>query len=70
MSHKTWRAKRSLSIDLEYDTSFPITAGQTYTDDGTTIFGDYVCEELFEPGTPGPGTIVISHPEARRSRKN
>jgi hypothetical protein len=70
MPTKTWRAKRSLSIDLEYDTSYPIAQGKTYTDDGTTIFAEYVCDELFEPATADPGTIVVSHPEARRSRKN
>jgi hypothetical protein len=70
MSGKTYRAKRSLTIDLDYDTSFPIAEGATYTDDGTTVFSDYVCDELFEPASPGPGTIVVSHPEARRSRKN
>ncbi|MDB5654431.1 MAG: hypothetical protein JWQ94_2044 [Tardiphaga sp.] len=70
MPPKTWIAKRSMSIDLEYDTSFEIIAGKAYTDDGTTIFGEYICDELFEPGLPGPGTIVVSHPEARRSRKN
>ncbi|UZE48179.1 hypothetical protein [Rhodopseudomonas sp. P2A-2r] len=70
MSHKTWIAKRSLSIDLEYDTAFEVREGMTYTDDGTTVFGDYVCDELFAPATPGPGTIVVTHPEARRSRRN
>ncbi len=70
MSGKTYRAKRSLSIDLEYDTSYPIAAGRTYTDDGTTVFGDYVCDELFEAASPDSGTVVVSHPEARRSRKN
>ena len=70
MSPKTWLAKRSMSIDLEYDTAFEIKAGRTYTDDGTTVFSDYICDELFAPGTPGPDTIFVSHPEARRSRKN
>lgn len=70
MSHKTWQAKRSLSIDLEYDSSFPIQEGKTYTDDGTTVFGDYICDELFEPAMPGPNTVVVSHPEARGSRRN
>ena len=70
MPLKTWIAKRSTSIDLEYDTSFEIKEGMTYTDDGTTIFGEYVCDELFGPGTPGPGTVVVTHPEARRPRKN
>jgi hypothetical protein len=70
MSGKTYRAKRSLSIDLEYDTSFSIAEGKTYTDDGTTIFGEYVCDDLFESAIPDAGTIVVSLPEARRSRKN
>jgi hypothetical protein len=70
MSDNTWRAKRSLSIDLEHDSSFAITKGQTYTDDGTTGFGDYICDELFEPASPVPGTIVVSNPDTRRSRKN
>jgi hypothetical protein len=70
MPHKTWIAKRSMSIDLEYDTAFAIKEGMTYTDDGTTVFGDYICDELFAPGTPGPGTIAVTHPEARRSRRN
>ena len=70
MSGKTYRAKRSLSIDLEYDTAFPIAEGATYTDDGTTIFSEYVCDELFEAASPGAGTILVSHPDARRSRKN
>ncbi len=68
MPHATWLAKRSLSIDLEYDSSFEIKEGRTYTDDGTTVFGDYICDELFEPASPGPGTIVVTHPEPRRSR--
>jgi hypothetical protein len=70
MSGKTYRAKRSLTIDLDYDSAFPVTAGATYTDDGTTVFNDYVCDELFEAASPDAGTIVVSHPEARRSRKN
>jgi hypothetical protein len=70
MSGKTYRAKRSLTIDLEYDTAFPIAEGATYTDDGTTIFSDYVCDELFETASPAPGSILVSHPDARRSRKN
>jgi hypothetical protein len=70
MSGKTYRAKRSLSIDLEFDTAFPIAEGATYTDDGTTIFSDYVCDELFEATSPAPGSILVSHPDARRSRKN
>jgi hypothetical protein len=70
MSGKTYRAKRSLTIDLEYDTAFPIAQGATYTDDGTTIFSDYVCDELFEEASPASSTILVSHPDARRSRKN
>ena len=70
MSGKTYRAKRSLTIDLEYDTAFPIAEGATYTDDGTTIFSDYVCDELFAETTATPGAILVSHPDARRSRKN
>ncbi len=70
MSGKTYRAKRSLTIDLEFDTAYPIAEGATYTDDGTTVFSDYVCGELFEAGNPGAGTILVSHPDARRSRKN
>ena len=70
MSGKTYRAKRSLTIDLEFDTAYPIAEGATYTDDGTTVFSDYVCDELFEAASPAAGTILVSHPEARRSRKN
>ena len=70
MSGKTYRAKRSLTIDLEYDTAFPIAEGALYTDDGTTIFSDYVCDELFVETTAAPGSILVSHPDARRSRKN
>ena len=70
MSGNTYRAKRSLTIDLEFDTAYPINQGTLYTDDGTTIFSDYVCDELFEAASPDSGTVVISHPEARRSRKN
>ena len=70
MSGKTYRAKRSLTIDLEYDTAYPIAEGVTYTDDGTTIFNDYVCDALFEEASPGAGTVLVSHPDARRSRKN
>ena len=70
MSGKTYRAKRSLTIDLEYDTAYPIAEGATYTDDGTTIFSDYVCDALFEESSPAAGTVVVSHPDARKSRKN
>ena len=70
MSGKTYRAKRSLTIDLEFDTAYPIAEGATYTDDGTTVFSDYVCDELFAAASPAAGTILVSHPEARRSRKN
>lgn len=37
MRHKTFLAKRSMSIDLEYG-MFRIEEGKTYTDDGTTIY--------------------------------
>ena len=70
MSGNTYRAKRSLTIDLEFDTAYPINQGTLYTDDGTTIFSDYICDELFETASPAAGAIVVSHPDARRSRKN
>jgi len=70
MSGNTYRAKRSLTIDLEFDTAYPINQGTLYTDDGTTIFSDYVCDALFESATPAAGAVVVSHPDARRSRKN
>ncbi|MDB5616895.1 hypothetical protein [Tardiphaga sp.] len=70
MPNQTWIAKRSLLIDIDFDSEYPITEGQTYTDDGTTTFGDYVCDALFAPASPGPGTIVVTHPEARKSRRN
>ena len=69
MTSKTWRAKRSRSIDLEFDSSFKIIAGKTYTDDGTTVFGDYVCDELFEPASPVADTVVVSLPQSRKSRQ-
>lgn len=70
MPNKTWRAKRSLSIDLDFNSSFPIVAGQTYTDDGTSIFCEYICDDLFEPASAEPGSIVVGHPDARKSRRN
>jgi hypothetical protein len=69
MRSKTVLAKRSMSVDLEYGL-FRIEAGKTYTDDGTTVFDVYVSEGLadgsFELAKPGPGTIVVRHPESRR----
>jgi hypothetical protein len=72
MRLKTVLAKRGMSIDLEYGL-FKIEKGRTYTDDGTTIFDVYVSAGLadgsFEIAKPGPGTIVVSHPESRRRRR-
>jgi hypothetical protein len=69
MRRKTFLAKRSMSIDLEYG-MFRIEEGKTYTDDGTTIFDVYVSDGLpkgwFEAARPGPDTIVVCHPESRK----
>jgi len=69
MESKTVRANRGMSIDLEYG-FFNIEKGRTYTDDGTTIFDEYVSPGLievsFEIAKPDAGTIVVSHPESRK----
>lgn len=61
---KIVRALRNQSIDLEYG-MFDIEAGQTYFDDGTTVFDVYITDGLtdgaFEPARRQPDTITVSY---------
>lgn len=72
MQRKTVLAKRGMSIDLEFG-FFKIERGKTYTDDGTTVFDVYLGAGLedgsFEIARPGPGTIVVRHPESNTYRR-
>lgn len=72
MLSKTVRAKRGMSVDLEYG-SLKIEKGKTYTDDGTTIFGVYIdaglADDSFEIATPERETVLVSHPKSRRRRR-
>ena len=71
MSGKTYRAKRSLTIDLEYDTAFPIAEGATYTrrDPGQPSRRPPVAEELGVPTGDGPLVLHFTsmNPMARQS---
>lgn len=62
---RAYRAKRSVEIDLEYD-SVLVEEGKTYSDDGTTIFDVYASDaSLFEPTPFGPGTTIFKYPHGR-----
>jgi hypothetical protein len=69
---KVVRAKRSMSIDLEYG-MFDIEEGKTYVDDETTVFDVYIEAGLrdgsFEEALLGPDTIVVGRPEDLRMVK-
>jgi hypothetical protein len=61
---KTVLVKRTHTVDLECCGLFKLEKGNTYYDDGTTVFDAYISGGLvdgsFEEATRGPDTIPVS----------